>query len=100
MFHFSGIKAYHVVQAFPSSVLVFVDEYCCPDHLQGRVSVGLGDRCCGGVPYSMTGGQLCCSGSLHDGYGVQCCGGRLVDDALVCCGNAESGEVYKDTPGE
>ncbi|KAF6731117.1 Usherin, partial [Oryzias melastigma] len=80
-------------------VLVKTNEYCCPDHLQGRVSVGLGDRCCGGVPYSMTGGQLCCSGSLHDGYGVQCCGGRLVDDALVCCGNAESGEVYKDTPG-
>uniref|UniRef100_A0A3P8RYW1 Usherin n=1 Tax=Amphiprion percula TaxID=161767 RepID=A0A3P8RYW1_AMPPE len=75
------------------------NEYCCPDHLQGRVSVGLGDSCCGGVPYSVTGGQLCCSGSLHDGYGVQCCGGRIVDDTLVCCGDAERGEVHKYTPG-
>ncbi|XP_051795531.1 usherin [Acanthochromis polyacanthus] len=74
------------------------NEYCCPDHLQGRVSVGLGDSCCGGVPYSVTGGQLCCSGSLHDGYGVQCCGGRIVDDTLVCCGDVERGEVHKYTP--
>ncbi|XP_075319241.1 usherin [Odontesthes bonariensis] len=80
-------------------VPVKANEYCCPDHLQGRVSVGLGDSCCGGVPYSMTGGQLCCSGSLYDGYGVQCCGGRIVDDTLVCCGDAERGEVRKYTPG-
>uniref|UniRef100_A0A3B5AVF4 Usherin-like n=1 Tax=Stegastes partitus TaxID=144197 RepID=A0A3B5AVF4_9TELE len=75
------------------------NEYCCPDHLQGRVSVGLGDSCCGGVPYSVTGGQLCCSGSLHDGYGVQCCGGRIEDDTLMCCGDAEKGEVHVHTPG-
>ncbi|KAM6942982.1 usherin [Xenentodon cancila] len=80
-------------------VIVKNNEYCCPDHSQGRVSVGLGDSCCGGAPYSMTGGQLCCSGSLHDGYGVQCCGGRIVDDTLVCCGDAERGEVHKYTPG-
>ncbi|KAM9408306.1 LOW QUALITY PROTEIN: usherin [Pholidichthys leucotaenia] len=75
------------------------NEYCCPDHLQSRVSVGLGDSCCGGVPYLVTGGQLCCSGSLHDGFGVQCCGGQIVDKTLVCCGDAEMGEVYKYTPG-
>ncbi|KAM4744036.1 usherin isoform 3-T3 [Anableps anableps] len=69
-------------------VLVKTNEYCCPDHLQGRVSVGPGDSCCGGVPYSMTGGQLCCSGRLHDGYGVHCCGGRIVDNILVCCDDA------------
>ncbi|XP_047436500.1 usherin [Mugil cephalus] len=80
-------------------VHVKINEYCCPDHLQGRVSVGLGDSCCGGVPFSITGGQLCCSGSLHDGYGLQCCGGRIVDDTLVCCGDAERGEVHKYTPG-
>lgn len=62
--------------------------------------MGLGDSCCGGVPYSMTGGQLCCSGSLHDGYGVQCCGGRIVDVTLVCCGDVERGEVHKYAPGE
>ncbi|TMS13118.1 Usherin [Larimichthys crocea] len=75
------------------------DENCCPDHSQGRVSVGLGDSCCGGFPYSVKGGQLCCSGSLHDGYGVQCCGGRIVDDTLVCCGDAERGEVYTYASG-
>ncbi|XP_078016774.1 usherin [Epinephelus lanceolatus] len=80
-------------------VHVKTNENCCPDHMQGRVSVGLGDSCCGGVPYSMKGGQLCCSGSLHDGYGVQCCGGRIVDDTLVCCGDAERGEVHTFTAG-
>lgn len=85
---------------FSSCGLAFVDEHCCPDKSWGRVSVGLGDSCCGGVPYSMKGGQLCCSGSLHDGYGVQCCGGQIVDDALVCCGDAERGEVHSYVPGE
>nr|XP_054587843.1 usherin [Nothobranchius furzeri] len=80
-------------------VLVKTNEYCCPDHLQGRVSVGPGDSCCGGVPYSVTGGQLCCSGSLHDGYGVQCCGGWVVDDKLECCGDAKKGGVHKYKPG-
>nr|XP_046239587.1 usherin [Scatophagus argus] len=80
-------------------VHVKTNENCCPDHSRGRVSVGLGDSCCGGVPYSMRGGQICCSGSLHDGYGVQCCGGRIVDDTLVCCGDAERGEVHTYAPG-
>ncbi|XP_028328840.1 usherin isoform X1 [Gouania willdenowi] len=75
------------------------NEHCCPDHLEGRVSVGLGDSCCAGVPYSMTGGQVCCSGRLHDGFGVQCCGGRIVDNTLVCCGDAEKGETHKYTQG-
>lgn len=83
-----------------SYVFVFVDEYCCPDHLQGRVSVGLGDSCCGGVPYSVKGGQLCCNGSLHDGYGVQCCGGKVVDHSLVCCGDHDEGEVHTFIPSE
>ncbi|MEQ2217852.1 hypothetical protein XENOCAPTIV_024468 [Xenoophorus captivus] len=77
-------------------VLIKTNEYCCPDHLQGRVSVGSGDSCCGGVPYSTTGGQLCCNGRLHDGYGLQCCGGQIVDDILVCCD--DSVHTYK--PGE
>lgn len=85
---------------FPSSVLVFVDEYCCPDQSWGRVSVGPGDSCCGGVPYAVSGGQLCCSGSLRDGYGVQCCGGQIVEETLMCCGDADSGEVHTHVPGE
>ncbi|CAL9701681.1 unnamed protein product [Knipowitschia caucasica] len=75
-------------------ILVKNNEYCCPDHAQGRVSVGLGDSCCGGVPYSVGGGQLCCDETLHDGYGLQCCGGRVVDHSLVCCGNHVEGEVH------
>lgn len=94
------ITAPHFVPLFHSSVFVFVDEHCCPDPSQGRVSVGLGDSCCGGVPYSMSGGQVCCGGSLHDGYGVRCCGGQVVDESLVCCGDAERGEVHTYTPGE
>ncbi|XP_068597953.1 usherin [Brachionichthys hirsutus] len=80
-------------------VPVKTNENCCPDRSRGRVSVGLGDSCCGGVPYSVMGGQLCCSGTLYDGYGVQCCGGRVVDDTAVCCGDAERGEVRTHTPG-
>ncbi|XP_077569166.1 usherin [Stigmatopora nigra] len=75
------------------------DEYCCPDHSQGRVSVGPGDSCCGGAPYATTGGQLCCSGRLHDGYGAQCCGGYIVDEKLVCCGGANQGQVHAYIPG-
>ncbi|XP_061670381.1 usherin isoform X4 [Syngnathoides biaculeatus] len=75
------------------------NEYCCPDHSQGRVSVGPGDSCCGGAPYATKGGQLCCSGSLHDGYAVQCCGGHIVADALVCCGGADEGQVHTYIPG-
>ncbi|XP_041646715.1 usherin [Cheilinus undulatus] len=78
---------------------VETNENCCPDHSQGRVSVGPGDSCCGGVPYSMRGGQLCCGGSLHDGYKVQCCGGRIVDETQVCCGDAGKGEVHSYRPG-
>ncbi|KAM9860567.1 LOW QUALITY PROTEIN: usherin [Aulostomus maculatus] len=80
-------------------VHVKTNEYCCPDHSQGRVSVGLGDSCCGGVPFSAKGRQLCCSGRLYDAYGVQCCGGRVVDSKLMCCGDAEKGEVHTFTPG-
>ncbi|KAI4829884.1 hypothetical protein KUCAC02_001544, partial [Chaenocephalus aceratus] len=75
------------------------NENCCPDPSQGRVAVGMGDSCCGGVPYSTKGGQLCCRGSLHDGYGVRCCGGQIVDDTLVCCDDAQRGEVHIYTPG-
>ncbi|XP_030630773.1 LOW QUALITY PROTEIN: usherin [Chanos chanos] len=74
-------------------------EVCCPDPLQHRVSVGLGDRCCGGAPFSSSGGQLCCGGVLHDGYGSQCCGGRLIDSDLVCCRGEDSGTGYTHTPG-
>ncbi|KAM6979899.1 usherin [Aplochiton taeniatus] len=80
-------------------VVVASGEVCCPDPGQGRVAVGLGDACCGGLPYSSLGGQLCCSGLLHDSYGSQCCGGRLEDDALTCCGDAQRGTTYTPVTG-
>ncbi|KAM4602923.1 usherin [Polymixia lowei] len=80
-------------------VAVHTSEHCCPDPSQDRVSVGPGDSCCRGVPYSQRWGQLCCRGALHDGYGAQCCGGQVIDHSLVCCGDAERGRMYTPTPG-
>ena len=34
------------------------------------------------------------SGTLHDGYQVQCCGGEVVSDQLKCCGNVTMGQAY------
>ncbi|KAG9336280.1 hypothetical protein JZ751_002627, partial [Albula glossodonta] len=64
-------------------------EVCCPDPDPGqmRVSVGLGDSCCGAKPFFLSGGQICCSGELHDGFHSQCCGGRVLDRDMVCCGD-------------
>ena len=41
---------------------VEVDEnqICCVDDTQDRVNVGIGDMCCGSVPYSSNGAQICC----------------------------------------
>ena len=36
-----------------------------------------------------------CPGVLHDGYDVQCCGGRVTSDSLMCCGNASIGKSYQ-----
>ena len=36
-----------------------------------------------------------CPGVLHDAYDVQCCGGRVISDSLMCCGNASIGKSYQ-----
>ncbi|XP_063040160.1 usherin [Engraulis encrasicolus] len=74
-------------------------EVCCPDPDQKRVSVGLGDTCCGGRPFSRWGGQLCCGGVLHDGFQSQCCGGRVISHSLHCCGDEETGVAHTPAPG-
>ena len=38
------------------------DQICCVDDTQDRVNVGIGDVCCGSVPYSSNGAQICCDG--------------------------------------
>ncbi|XP_069911419.1 usherin isoform X2 [Oryctolagus cuniculus] len=74
-------------------------EVCCPDEQHNRVSVGIGDSCCGRMPYSTSGNQICCAGRLHDGHGQQCCGGQIVSKDLECCGGEEEGVLYSHLPG-
>ncbi|XP_040491950.1 usherin [Ursus maritimus] len=74
-------------------------EVCCPDEQHNRVSTGIGDSCCGRMPYSTSGNQICCAGRLHDGYGQQCCGGQIVSIDLECCGGEEEGMAYSRLPG-
>lgn len=75
-------------------------EVCCPDEQHNRVSTGIGDSCCGRMPYSTSGNQICCAGRLHDGYGQQCCGGQIVSIDLECCGGEEEGMAYSRLPGK
>ncbi|XP_065600248.1 usherin [Cyrtonyx montezumae] len=78
---------------------VLAGEVCCLDEEQNRVSVGIGDSCCHGMPYSTSGNQICCGGSLHDSYSQQCCGGEVISTDLVCCGDEEKGTAYKAHTG-
>lgn len=39
------------------------NEKCCPDPTQERVDIGMGNSCCGRIPYlSVNSSQLCCGG--------------------------------------
>uniref|UniRef100_A0A8V0YV93 Usherin n=2 Tax=Gallus gallus TaxID=9031 RepID=A0A8V0YV93_CHICK len=78
---------------------ILVGEVCCPNEEQNRVSVGIGDSCCHGMPYSTSGNQICCGGSLHDSFSQQCCGGEVVSTDLVCCGDEEKGTAYEAHTG-
>ena len=44
-------------------VQVLPGEVCCVSPVEDRVSVGQGDSCCAGVPYSSSGSQMCCGGT-------------------------------------
>ncbi|TRY59653.1 hypothetical protein DNTS_027396, partial [Danionella cerebrum] len=80
-------------------VLVPQDEVCCPDSVERRVSVGLGDSCCGGRPFISGVGQICCGGHLFDGFSSQCCGGQLVSKEMKCCGDDGQGTAYEHVSG-
>ncbi|XP_004439711.1 PREDICTED: usherin [Ceratotherium simum simum] len=80
-------------------VRILPGEVCCPDEEHHRVSTGIGDSCCGRMPYSASGNQICCAGRLHDGHGQQCCDGQIVSKDLECCGGGEDGMVYSRLPG-
>ncbi|EGV92555.1 Usherin [Cricetulus griseus] len=81
-------------------VRVLPGEICCPDEQHNRASVGLGDACCGRMPYATSGSQVCCAGRLHNSYGQQCCGREMVSQDFTCCGGEEEGVVYSHLPVE
>ena len=41
---------------------VYPEEICCFDDTEDRVIVGMGNSCCGTIPYSSDGAQVCCNG--------------------------------------
>ena len=81
---------------------VLPGEVCCPSPVEDRVSVGQGDSCCAGVPYSSTGSQMCCGGMLISKGGIavetagvplsltglhMCCEGMLINMGGIAVGN-------------
>ncbi|XP_072265966.1 usherin isoform X2 [Pyxicephalus adspersus] len=74
-------------------------EVCCYDRIQNEVFIGEGNSCCGGRPYSISGYQICCGGVLHDGYNLQCCGGKTVPQNSICCGDGQKGSIYSQSRG-
>ncbi|XP_009864107.1 PREDICTED: usherin-like [Apaloderma vittatum] len=78
---------------------VLVGEVCCPNEEENRVSVGIGDSCCQGMPYSTSGNQICCGGYLHDSFNQQCCGREVISTDLVCCGDGEAGTAHRPLTG-
>ncbi|KAM3930149.1 usherin [Leptodactylus fuscus] len=74
-------------------------EVCCYDKTQNRVSIGDGDSCCEDNPYSTAGPQICCGGSLHDGFAQRCCGGRIIPPDFICCGDEQEGSLYRRSLG-
>lgn len=81
-------------------ILILTGEVCCPNEEENRVSVGIGDSCCQGMPYSTSGNQICCGGSLHDSFNQQCCGGRVISMDSVCCGDEKEGTAYRPLTGK
>ncbi|XP_044147224.1 usherin [Bufo gargarizans] len=80
-------------------VKLHTGEVCCYDRTQNRVSIGDGDLCCGDTPYSEAGPQICCGGSLHDGFTQRCCGGKPMPPDFICCGNDQEGSPYRQSLG-
>ncbi|CAN2387435.1 maintenance of animal organ identity [Pristimantis euphronides] len=80
-------------------VRLHAGEVCCYDRTQNRASIGDGDSCCGDDPYSTAGPQICCGGSLHDGFTQRCCGGRIIPPDFTCCGDEREGSLYRRSLG-
>ncbi len=50
---------------FNRYVQVVENEICCENPNQDSVSVGVGDSCCGGIPFTSSGAQICCNSKYH-----------------------------------
>ncbi|XP_041418335.1 usherin [Xenopus laevis] len=74
-------------------------EVCCYDVLQNRAAVGEGDSCCNAMPFSSSGSQVCCGDALQNNFNQQCCGGMMMANDFICCGDAENGSIYRPSTG-
>ncbi|KFD47409.1 hypothetical protein M514_11720 [Trichuris suis] len=68
----------------PASI---IKNICCKGELHDRRNgYRYFDRCCGTKPYAAD--QTCCSGKVHDGIGLACCGEAAYDlhsKKKICC---------------
>ncbi|XP_062584554.1 usherin-like isoform X1 [Saccostrea cucullata] len=80
-------------------VEVLPDHTCCEDDNEDRVSVGLGNLCCGDIPYLNNSAQMCCDGELHAALDQVCCGGQVYDGHVICCGDHVTGSAYQMQSG-
>ncbi|KAM5165253.1 usherin [Mantella aurantiaca] len=74
-------------------------EVCCYDRIRNEAAIGEGDSCCGGRPYSASGYQKCYGEVLYDGYNQQRCGGQTMPQNSTCCGDEETGSIYRTSRG-
>ena len=61
--YLSGMERVNGLVCVSRYVQVLPGEVCCVSPVEDRVSVGQGDSCCAGVPYSSAGSQMCCGGT-------------------------------------
>ncbi|KAK3721655.1 hypothetical protein QZH41_003679 [Actinostola sp. cb2023] len=67
---------------------------CCRRNDGGAV-VGYGDSCCGDRPYFINGSKVCvCDGLFERSPPRQCCGGKVVARAQICCATGKVGRAY------
>lgn len=73
---------------------------CCTG--DNGVVVGVGNSCCGDVPYDTNGSKTCLCGGLYDKFPMvrKCCGGKIVSIAETCCGNSARGKAYTLDPSK
>lgn len=88
-------------------VLVLPGSVCCPTD-DGGVTTGIGDACCGGMPYIANDSVICCGGRLYSNHSTRkCCGSEIISTlSTKCCngvahlqenGHTCCGSLYTET---